>query len=142
MQNKKMILVLGILILVVGATAFIAVRMFNIAVHPIHADGPVRGDAEFTFSSSNNITPAPELPTTRPEVIGFYLEMRDHTMIIRAVSFDPGIGGILGDSVDVNSAPKVERIKEQIMQNKKLIFIMGGLVLLVGAAAFLAGRML
>ncbi len=28
------------------------------------------------------------------------------------------------------------------MQNKKLIFIMSGLVLVVGAAAFVAGRML
>jgi hypothetical protein len=34
------------------------------------------------------------------------------------------------------------KIKEKSMQNKKLIFILSGLVLVVGAAAFVAGRML
>jgi hypothetical protein len=107
MHDKKMILVLGILILVVGGTIFVALRMFNIGINPINADGPVRGGTEFTFSS-NNITPAVELPDTPPELTGLYVEMIDHTMIIQAVSFDPGIGGILGDSVDVPSAPKFE----------------------------------
>ena len=68
----------------------------------------MRGGAEFTFSSSDNISPAVELPATPPEVTGLYVEMKDHTMIIQAVSFDPGFGRILGDSVDVNSAPNVE----------------------------------
>jgi hypothetical protein len=108
MPSKKMILVTGILILVIGAATFIAGRMFNGEITPMNAVGPVRGGTEFTFSSSNNITPAVELPTTPPEVTGLYVKTKDHTMIIQAVSFDPGIGGILRDSVELNNAPKVE----------------------------------
>ena len=107
MSNRKNILVLGALILTVGAAAFIAMRMLNRGVYPVRTDGTVR-EGEFTFSSSNNITPARELPATPPEVTGFYVETKDNTMIIHAVSFDMGIGGILGDSVDVDRAPKVE----------------------------------
>ena len=107
MFNKKIVLVTGILMLAVGAAAFLAGRMLNRGVEPIISDGSL-GGPRFTLSSSNNITPAAELPATPPEVIGFYVELKDNAMIIRAVSFDPGIGGILGDSVDVNSAPKVE----------------------------------
>src|SRR5687767_8330265 len=107
MPNKKKFLILGALTLTLGAAAFIAVRMFNRGVNPIRANGPVR-EGEFTFSSSNNMIPAVELPATPPEVIGLFVETQDHTMIIQILSFDPGIGGILGNSVDVDSAPKGE----------------------------------
>jgi len=107
MFTKKIAFVTGILILTVGVAAFIAGRMLNRGIEPIISNGSVEGP-RFTFSLSNNITPAVELPTTPPEITGFYVETQDNTMIIQAVSFDPGIGGILGNSVDVNSAPKVE----------------------------------
>jgi hypothetical protein len=107
MFNKKIVLVTGILILAVGAAAFLAGRMLNRGIEPIISDGSL-GGPRFTFSSSNNITPAAELPANPSEVTGLYAEMKDHTMLIQAVSFDPGIGAILGDSVDINSASKVE----------------------------------
>lgn len=81
MQNKRHVLVTGILVLLVGAAAFVAGRLFSRDVNPVASDGPRDGGPGLAFSSSN---------------------------IIQAVSFDPGIGGILGDSVDVNSAPKIE----------------------------------
>ena len=108
MQNKKLVLVTGILVLMVGAAAFVVGRLFSRDVNPVASGEPPGGGPAFTASSSNNITPAAELPGTSPEVTGLYVETKDHTMIIQAASFDPGIGGILGDSVDVDSAPKVE----------------------------------
>ncbi len=109
MPNNKFILIMGVVVLLTGGAAFIVGRMFNSGVNPIASDGPLGAGPGFTVSSSNNITPAPELPTTPPEATGLYLERKDHTMIIQAVSFDPGIGEVAGDSsVDVDSAPKVE----------------------------------
>jgi hypothetical protein len=109
MQNKKLTLIMGILTLFVAVAAFLAGKMFTREIRPSIADESL-ANGRFSFSSSNNITPAAELPTTPPEISGLYVEHQDHTMMIHTVSFDPGIGGILGDSVDVNSAPKVEII--------------------------------
>ena len=111
MQNKKLYIGLGIAILVIGIAAFITGRMFNSRIGPIADDGPLQGINRFTFSSSNSITPAPELPTISPEVVGLYVEMKDNTMIVQVVSMDTGIGDVVGDSsVDVNTAPIVEII--------------------------------
>jgi len=110
MQSKRTILGLGILILVVGAAVFISGRMFIRGVNPVAYNGSLPGSQRFIFSS-NSIIPAPELPTTRPDVSGLYVEMKDNTMIVQIVSLDESIGGIISDSsVDVNSAPQVEII--------------------------------
>jgi len=110
MQNKKLIINLSILVLLVGAAAFVAGRMFNGGVNPLAYDGSLPGSQRFTFSS-NSVVPAPELPTTKADVSGLYVEMKDNTMVIQIVSLDGGIGGIVGhSSVDVNSAPQVEII--------------------------------
>jgi hypothetical protein len=107
-QSKRLVLITSFLVLLAGMAFFAAGRMFNGSVKPLISDEPPRGGSVFTFSASNNIIPAIELPTTPPEVTGLFFERKDNTMIIQAMSFDPGIGGILGDSVDVNSAPEVE----------------------------------
>ena len=111
MQNKKLIITLGMLVMFIGAAAFFAGRMFNTGVGPIDEDRSLLSNQSFTFSSSNNIISAPELPTARPEVSGLYVEMKDNTMVVQIVSLDGGIGGIVGDSsVDINSAPQVDVI--------------------------------
>ena len=40
MQNKKLILIMGILVLLVGGAAFVAGRMLNQKVSPAGAGGP------------------------------------------------------------------------------------------------------
>jgi hypothetical protein len=109
MQNKRLYVTLGVVILFVGTAAFLAGRMFHREANPVSLDSPLR-EGQFSISS-NDITPAPELPTTDPEVIGLFIDSKDNTIIVRAPSFDPGMGGIVEDSsVDVHSAPKVEVI--------------------------------
>jgi len=106
MQNKKLYIVLGGVILLVGAAAFIAGRMFNGRVGTAGLGGPIGGQVSISL---DDIISAPELPTTRPEITGMFVEREDNTVIVRAFSFDPGIGGVAGDSpIDTNSGPKVE----------------------------------
>lgn len=97
MQNKKLYISLGIAILLIGLAAFIAGRLVN--------DSLTGGDRV------SNVTPAPEIPTTTPEVTGLLVERNDNVVILQTVSFDPGSGWHLGDSnapMDANSGPKVE----------------------------------
>ena len=106
MQNKKLILVMGILVLLVSVAAFMAGRMLNSGVGPVGLGGPIEGQVSISL---DDIIPAPELPTTKPEITGMFVEREDNTVIVRAFSFDPGIGGVAGDSpIDTNSGPKVE----------------------------------
>jgi hypothetical protein len=119
MQNKKLFVGLGVIVLLVGAAAFIAGRMFNTAVKPVGEGGSLPGNQRFTFSSSNHIIPAPELPPTRPETNGLYAEMKDNIMAVQIVSLGEGLGGTVGDSsVDVNSAPQVD----VILTSKTIIY--------------------
>ena len=97
MQSKKLYISLGIVILLIGIAAFIAGKWIN--------GGSSRED------HVSQVTPAPEIPTTTPEVSGLLVERKDNTVILQTVSFDPGSGWRLGDSnapMDASSGPKVE----------------------------------
>lgn len=106
MQNKKLYVISGIVILLVGVVAFIAGRMFNAAVGTVGLGGPYAGRVSISL---DDITPAPNLPTTIPEITGLFVERKDNTIVVQAVSFGPGVGGVSGDSpLDENSGIKVE----------------------------------
>ena len=42
---------------------------------------------------SIQVTPAPELPTSKPEVLGLFAERKDKTIVIQSVSMNAGQGG-------------------------------------------------
>ena len=106
MQKKKLYIILGITILLVGVAAFIAGRMINSNVGIVGLGGPNSGQV---FISINEITPAPELPVTQAEITGLFLERQDNTIIVQAVSFDIGVGGLSGDApIDEDSGVRVE----------------------------------
>jgi hypothetical protein len=109
MQNKKLMIVFGLAVLLVGTAAFMAGRMINRgAGFSSVVFGGQRGAGQ-VFISLDDITPAPELPTTTPEITGLFFERKDNTVIVQTVSFDAGIGGIAENSPqDANSGPKVE----------------------------------
>jgi len=121
MQNKRIILVVGILIIVVGAAAFIAGRMINQGVGPLGFFGLPGGGG--MMSVSIQMTPAPELPTRQPDVTGLFVSRQDNTVTVQSVSMDMGSGGVVvssgsasegggpitsGSPADSNSGPKVE----------------------------------
>ena len=118
MQNKKLIVVMSILVILVGAAAFVGGRMLNQGVNPlglIGLSGPMGGKEVMSFAL--NVIPAEELPKTPPEVIGLFVERQDNTIVISSIPLKAGgavavsSGGgeaVAGTRIDENSGPKVE----------------------------------
>jgi len=99
MHRRMLYTGFGLTILLVGIAAFIAGKWVN-------------GGASAEDSRSH-VTPAPEIPTTTPELSGLLVDRKDNTLILKTVSFDAGTGWRLGDSnapIDASSGPKVEVI--------------------------------
>lgn len=106
MQIKKLSVILGVVILLVGVAAFVAGRMLNAAVGTVGLGGPNAGQVSISL---DEITPAPELPATQPDITGSFVERKDNAIIVQAVSFGSGVGGVSGASpLDENSGIKVE----------------------------------
>ncbi|HJS18788.1 MAG TPA: hypothetical protein VJ785_08565 [Anaerolineales bacterium] len=126
MQNKKMILGPSILVVLVGAAAFIGGRMLNQGVNPL---GPLSmGGGGDVMTISIQVTPAPELPLSKPEVIGLFVERKDKTILIQSVSMDAGGEGVvvvngggeaMAGSPKDNNSPKVE----VIISNETTIYL-------------------
>jgi hypothetical protein len=123
-----MILGLSILVVLVGAAAFIGGRMLNQGVNPL---GPLSmGGGGDVMTISIQVTPAPELPTSKPEVIGLFAERKDKAIVIQSVSMKAGQGGgfvvlsggegedVAGSPLD-NNGPKVE----VVVNNETQIYI-------------------
>jgi hypothetical protein len=106
MQNRKLYISLGIAILLIGIAAFIAGRMINGQIGTVGLGGPNAGRVSISL---NDITPAPELPGTKADITGSFVERKDNTIIVQAVSFGTNVGGLTGDSpMDENSGIRVE----------------------------------
>lgn len=127
MQNRRMILVTGLLVLVVGAAAFVAGRMLNSSVNPLGLLG--LGGKGDILSFAINVIPAEELPRTPPEVMGLFVERKDKTIVIQSLSLKGGAGGVVvvekgegeavaGSRVDPDSGPKVE----VVITNETMIY--------------------
>lgn len=116
MKNKRLILIMSILVLVVGAAAFIGGRMLNNQVNPLGLFG--LGGKGRVMSVMVNVIPAEELPKTQPDAIGQFVERKDKTIFIQPVSLNAGGKGVVvskgggevvaGSPSDNNSGPKVE----------------------------------
>jgi hypothetical protein len=95
MQNKKLIFILGVLVLVVGAAAFMAGKMLNQQVGPLGPGGPLGSDGN---AFSVQLLPAEELPKTQPEVTGQFVDRKDKTIILTSAPLETGGGGVVVDS--------------------------------------------
>jgi hypothetical protein len=117
MQNKKLFVILGILIVVVGAAAFIGGRMLNGKVGPLGLGMPMGGGD--MMSISIEVTPAPELPTTEPETRGLFVERQDNSIFVSAISMDAGGKGVVvqngGDGEQSVPGPKADGPKEEVV---------------------------
>lgn len=117
MQNKKMIVFLGLLILLVGAAAFIGGRMLNQRAGPLGLGLPMgNGDV---MSVAIQITPAAELPTHEPEAIGLFVERKDNSIVLATLSMDAGSGGVAvqvgGGSEPSVSGPSSDGPKTEVV---------------------------
>src|SRR5215510_16488588 len=106
MQNKKLYIGISLAILLIGVAAFVGGRMLNGKVGNVALGGP---NGQRVSISIDEITPAPELPTTNADITGLFVERKDNTIVVQAISFDVGVGGISGEApMDENSGIKVE----------------------------------
>jgi len=118
MQNKKSIIILGILVIVVGAAAFIGGRLLNQKASPL-GFGTLLG-SKGMVSVSVQITPAPELPTTQPDVTGLFVERKDNSVFVSAISMKAGGKGFVvqtggGDGEQSISGPKPDGPKKEVV---------------------------
>ena len=100
MQNKKLIFILGVLILLVGPAAFTAGRMLNQGVVPLGLLG-LAGDGD-----GISILPAEELPKTPPVEVGIFVGRQDNIILVE--TDQPGGGGVAGSPVGMGGGPQVE----------------------------------
>lgn len=108
MQNRKFYVSLVLATLLVGIAAFVGGRMLNGEVGTVGLGGPNSGRVSISL---NDITPAPELPATRADVTGSFVERKDNTIVVQAVSFTVGVGGVSGEvPMDENSGIRLEII--------------------------------
>ena len=107
MQNKRMVLVMGVLVLFVGAAAFVAGRMLNGKVSPLGLFG-LRGNGD-VMSVRVNVIPAEELPKTRAEAVGLFVERQDNTIVVSSIPMKGGdVGVAVGAPADMTGGPEVE----------------------------------
>lgn len=97
-MNRKSYLLLGIIIFIVAAAAFLAGRLLNQGVGSLGLFGPV-GDGI-------SILPAEELPTTQPEVEGLFVERQDN--MISVETDQHGGDTVSGSPVGVGGGPQFE----------------------------------
>lgn len=120
MQNKKTIVGLGILVVVVGAAAFVGGRMLNGNLGPLGFGMPMGGGE--MMSVSVQVTPAAELPTTEPAARGLFVERKDNSIIIGELSMDAGGKGVVvqraeggGDGEPSISGPKPDGPQKEVV---------------------------
>lgn len=121
MQNKKLFIILGFVVVLVGAAAFVAGRLINQGVGSLGLGLPLGNGGE-VMSVSVQIEPAPELPKAKPDVTGIFVERKDNTVIVSSIPMDAGGGGVVvstssesggegpvfSSSPNGNDGPKVE----------------------------------
>jgi len=93
MQSKKLMITLGIVVVLVGAAAFLGGRLLNGNVGSLGMGMPIGKSG--VMSISVQITPAPELPTTRATLIGSFIERKDNSIIVASAPMEAGKGGIV-----------------------------------------------
>jgi hypothetical protein len=93
MQNKKLLILLGVILLLVGGAAFLGGRLLNGNLGSLGMGMPLGNSG--MVSISVQMTPAPELPTTRATLIGSYVERKDNSIIVASAPMEAGKGGVV-----------------------------------------------
>ena len=103
-MNKKLYIILGIVVLIVAGAAFIAGRMLNRGVNPLGLFGLAEdGDGI-------SILPAKELPKMPPEVDGLFIERQDNIIIVQGggPNVENPRGVEVGSPEHLSGGPKAE----------------------------------
>jgi len=129
MQNKKLIAIMSIIVVLVGAAAFLGGRLLNGRVGPLGFGMP---GGNGMVSISVQVTPAQELPATKPDVTGLFVERKDKSIFVSEISMDAGGKGVVlqvdagggGDGGPSISGPKANGPKKEVViSNETTIYL-------------------
>jgi hypothetical protein len=130
MQNKRTFIIFGVLLVVVGLAAFLGGRMLNGKVGPLGFGMPIGNGG--MVSISVQVTPAPELPKTEPKMRGLFVERKDNSIFVSAISMEAGGKGVVlqadggkdGDGGPSVSGPKPDGPKKEVViTNETTIYL-------------------
>jgi hypothetical protein len=97
-MNKKLFVSLGMVIILIGAAAFLAGRLLHRGMGPLSLFAPA--------DDGISILPAEELPKRPPEVEGLFVERQDSLIIVED---DRSTGdSVAGSPVGIGGGPKSE----------------------------------
>lgn len=97
-MNKKLSVSLGMILILMGAAAFLAGRLLTRGVGPLDLFAPA--------DDGISILPAEELPKTPPEVEGLFVERQDSLIIVE--DDRPTGDGAAGSPVGIGGGSKFE----------------------------------
>ena len=83
MQNKKIIIIIVLAFVIVAAAAFLGGRFINIRTGPL---GLIPMGPDGKISVRIQRTPAPELPTARPDLTGLFLSRDNNTILLQSMN--------------------------------------------------------
>lgn len=124
MQNKKLIPILVGLIVLGGATAFVAGRMLNNNVGPLGLFGIGGGGGAMEIS----LIPAKELPDSPPDTVGLFAERADNIITVQTTSLKTGGQGIVvhqNEDGSTSTSPNMEfgPEVEVVLTNETIIYL-------------------
>jgi len=110
-QKKKIIFIMGSLFLIVGSAAFVGGMLVN---QNVRVGAPFEGE-----DLRSIILPAPELPTTLPQVTGALVERHDNTIIVETKSLT--VSSIVFDS-PANTKTRTDPQVEVVVTGETMIY--------------------
>jgi len=129
-NKKKIFTILGVVIgvMLIASAAYIGGRLLNRSGNPSGGNLlNAGGGSGVVLSGMVNITPALELPTTQPEVVGTYVKRQDNSIFLQKFSMDTSGGGVSVSSSAVgagSSNPSANKGPQQevVITNKTMIY--------------------
>ncbi len=105
MQNKTRYIILALVVIIIGAAAFIAGRLLNGGPNPLGIL-PFAENGAQSFAVSINMKPAPELPTAQADAVGTFVSRQDNSFTIQTIPMMAvgGTGGQTGGAVVVSGS--------------------------------------
>lgn len=126
MNNKKVYMIGGIVILVVALAAFFAARMINSGVQGLNPSQWMGDGGGEQVGIAIDVVPAPELPVTQPEVVGLFVVRQDNTITVQSIpmgGMNEGGGVVITSSGGEGGGASVDTPQfEVVITNETLIY--------------------
>ena len=96
-KKRNIFVIIGIVavVLVIASAAFLGGQLLNRKGSGLSFLPIGNNPGSISLSGVFNLEPAPELPTTEPEVVGIFSERKDNTIYVQKIPMSPEGGGVI-----------------------------------------------